>query len=394
MLRPLRIGITCHPTYGGSGALATELARALAHNGHEVHLVAYAPPFRFEDQPRLTLHELKVPDYPLFRYPPHDMAHASRLAQVIVEAKLDVLHAHYAIPHSMSAWLGREIAGRPEVGIVTTLHGTDVTLVGADPVFRPALRFALARSDAITAVSEWLAQQTNAAVCSECAVEVIPNFVDTARFKPLVAPELRRRFANDDEVLLAHASNFRPVKRVGDVVAAFALVAQQRPTRLLLIGDGPERAAVEAALDALHLRHLATFAGEVADPAEIMSCPDFFLLPSDAESFGLAALEAMACGVVPIGTDAGGFPELVHGGAAGALVPVARPDLLASTILDLLNDKARCDRMRTEALRCARGEFSAQQVVPRYEGLYRSVISRRESQRAAASPSGSEGTMP
>ena len=393
-MRALRVGITCHPTYGGSGAMATELARALAAGGHEVHLVAYAPPFRFESQPRLTLHELKVPDYPLFRYPPHDMAHASRLAQVILDADLDILHAHYAIPHSMSAWLGREIAGRREVGILTTLHGTDVTLVGNDPGFRPALRFALGQSDAITAVSTWLAERTSEFICSECVVDVIPNFVDTARFKPGVVPEVRRRFARDEEVLLAHASNFRPVKRVGDVVAAFAAVAKQRPARLLLIGDGPERAAAEASLEAYGIKPLATFAGEVPDPAELMACPDVFLLPSDGESFGLAALEAMACGVPVVGTNAGGFPELVHAGAAGEMVPVARPDLLAQTVLRLLSDSAHREALRAEALRCVREEFSTGVVVPRYEALYRSVISKRESQRAAISPSGSGPAMP
>lgn len=389
----MRIGITCHPTYGGSGALATELASALAQRGHSVHLVAYAQPFRFEARAGLTLHELRVPDYPLFRYPPHDMAHASRLAQVISEQRLDVLHAHYAIPNSMSAWLGREISGRSEVALVTTLHGTDVTLIGSDEAFRPALRFALGRSDAITAVSAWLAEQTRQAICSECAVEVIPNFVDTARFAPRRDLARRRAWAADDELLLCHASNFRPVKRVGDVIEAFAQVRKHRPARLLMLGSGPDRAAAEEALAARGLAQYTTFAGELADPSEALTCCDFFLLPSDAESFGLAALEAMACGAVALGSNSGGFPELILHGHAGVGVPVGRPDLLAAAVLELCADNARREALRTAGLECARARFSLEQVVPRYERLYESVVARRASQRAATSPSGSDAAM-
>jgi N-acetyl-alpha-D-glucosaminyl L-malate synthase BshA len=373
----LRIGITCHPTFGGSGAVAVELAEALVDRGHDVHVISYAVPFRLDPKGKVSLHEVAVPAYPLFRYPPYDMALASKLAEVARDHQLQLLHAHYAIPHSMAAYLAREILGDRRMGVVTTLHGTDITLVGADPSYRPATTFALRQSDAVTAVSSYLEGATLARICGQCAIDVIPNFVDPARYRPQPRHAMRRRFARDDELLLLHTSNFRPVKRVGDAVRVFAEVAGRRPARLLLIGDGPERASAEQLVRELGLGRAATFAGGIPDAADLTSQADVFLLPSDGESFGLAALEAMACGVPVVAARAGGIPEVVTDGEDGILAPVGDVASMAGRLLDALADEGHWARMRAKARENAVERFRTELVVPRYEAVYRRVLEQR-----------------
>lgn len=371
--RRLRIAIACHPTYGGSGVVATELGMALAARGHEVHFVSYAAPHRMRDlQEKVAYHEVEITDYPLFRYPPYDLALAAKLADVAATCAIDVIHAHYAIPHSVSAYLTREILGeRNGPKVVTTLHGTDITLVGSERAFWAVTKFGIESSDAVTAVSTYLARETEAIFRTRRPIHVIPNFVETGWYAPeRRRPTLRQRFAPEDEALLVHLSNFRPVKRVEDVVRIFFRVQRERPARLLLVGYGPERRRAEELVRELGISARVAFLGAVDGVAEILSIGDLFLLPSAGESFGLAALEAMSCGLPVIAARAGGIGEVVVDGQTGVLCDVGDCRAMAEAALGILGDPERLEAMGRAARQRAIETFPQDRIVRRYEALY------------------------
>lgn len=368
----MRIGIVCYPTYGGSGAVATELGLALALRGHDVHFISYAQPFRLHGfNERVTFHEVRVGSYPLFEHPPYSLALAVTLEQVAVRERLDVIHAHYAIPHATSAWLAREIvADKHRFGIVTTLHGTDITLVGQDPSYFSITRFSIEKSDAVTAVSDFLRDETYRAFgCGDCGIEVIPNFVSLDLFHP--APDPRPTPAG--EKVLMHISNMRPVKRLLDIVRIFARVQQELPARLVLVGDGPDRDAAQREAEALGVAARVRCVGKIEDVAGALRSADLYLLPSQTESFGLSALEAMATGVPVIGTRVGGLPEVVEHGVSGFLGEVGDVEGLARGALDLLCDRDRW-RAASAAARARAALFDIDKVIPRYEALYAAVV--------------------
>lgn len=371
----MKIGIICYPTFGGSGVVATELAHGLAERGHEIHLVSYAPPVRLEvlDE-RICHHEVEVSSYPLFRYPPYSLALASRLADIAEEVGLDLIHAHYAIPHALAALLVRDVVHPRRLAVVTTLHGTDITIVGRDPAYARIMRHAISRSDAVTSVSEYLREKTCRIFGANCPIVVIPNFVDAERFRPCVELRKRARSVSQGEYVLIHVGNFRPVKRAMKVIEAFAHVARSVPACLLMVGDGPERAVCEARVQRLHLQNRVRFLGVQAGIERLLPRADLLLLPSEYESFGLAALEAMACGVVPVATRAGGLLEVIEDGVDGLLVPEENIDHLGERVVDLLRDAGRLQVMKREARRTAVERFRAEVVVPRYEALYARVL--------------------
>ncbi len=376
MARKMRIGISCYPTIGGSGTVAVELAAALAARGHEVHVVSYDSPARLEISKGLYFHEVDVSDYPLFKYPPYVMALSSRLSDITHRYRLDILHAHYAIPHSIAAFLAREIVGRERVRVVTTLHGTDITLIGSDPAYRPITRFALQQADSVTAVSEFLKRETEQQICQVCDVAVIPNFVDTDRFHPGLRSQWNRCFAADDEWRLIHVSNFRPVKRIPDVVRIFAKVNERHPTRLVMVGDGPERVTAERLAEELGVLDRMTMVGAVTAVEGAIASADALLLPSAGESFGLAALEALSCGVPVVGAWAGGLPEVVDDGVDGILEQLGDVDAMARRLGDLLSDPERKKLFSQAARQKAVTKFRTDLVVPLYEAAYEAAWER------------------
>jgi L-malate glycosyltransferase len=375
----MKIGITCYPTYGGSGVVATELGIELAARGHEIHFITYSQPFRLTGrEANIHYHEVPVSTYPLFEYPPYDLALATRMTEVAEFHSLDLLHVHYAIPHSVSALLARQMlaARGRHLPFITTLHGTDITLVGLDRSYLPITRFGIEESDGVTAISSYLRDRTYEAFGISRDIEVIRNFVNCdfyTRDPELIAAQ-RPRFAAENERILVHLSNFRPVKRVLDVVEVFARIAPLIPSRLLLIGDGPERSAAEY----LALRHgiadRVEFLGKQDNVNELLGLSDLMLMPSEMESFGLAALEAMACRVPAIATRVGGVPELIDDGENGLLFEVGDIDGMAAGALSLLNDPARLEAMASAARRTAQDKFCATRIIPLYEEYYESVI--------------------
>ena len=372
--RLLKVGVVCYPTFGGSGVVATELGKAMAAHGHEIHLFSYAPPARLDAfDEHIHLHEIEVSSYPLFKYPPYDLALASRLAEVAEDADLDLVHAHYAIPHTVAALLVRDILGR-KLPVVTTLHGTDITVVGQDPSYKRVTKYALRKSDAVTSVSAYLKARTEEVFDLDNGMSVIPNFVDTERFQPGYERHIRSCFSRAGERVLMHVSNFRPVKRAMLAVEAFAGVARAMPATLVMIGDGPDRAACEARANALGLRDRIRFLGAQTDVENLLPAADVFLLPSEYESFGLAALEAMACGVVPLVTRAGGLPEVVRDGVDGVLVDESEMDGMGAVAVALLEDDERLGRMGKAAREAAVGRFGRRGIVEQYEAVYRSVL--------------------
>ena len=371
----MKIGITCYPTYGGSGAVATELGIALAARGHEVHFVTYQQPFRLPSfLPRVYFHEVDVGRYPLFEYPPYDLALAVRMHEVARAHDLDVLHCHYAIPHATSAWIAKEMLaaehGR-DLRVVTTLHGTDITIVGQDPSFHAITKFSIERSNGLTAVSEYLREETQRAFgCTGCRIEVIHNFVDPLVYdRTRYAPTLRPQLGADRRVLM-HVSNFRPVKRVRDVVGVFARVRERLPAVLVMIGDGPDRVDAESEARRLGVERDVHFLGKLDIVAPLLAEADLFLLPSQNESFGLSALEALASGVPVIGTRAGGLVEVVRDGETGVLCPVGDVPGMADAALEVLGDRGRWQRMSAAAIVDARQRFSRDEIVERYERFY------------------------
>ena len=369
----LKIGITCYPTYGGSGAVATELGIALAARGHQIHFITYRQPFRLpEFLPNVFFHEVDVGRYPLFEYPPYDLALAVRMHEAVVMHGLEILHCHYALPHATSAWIAREMlrAQKRDVKVITTLHGTDITIVGQDPSFNAITKFSIERSDRLTAVSEFLRRETyNAFGCTACDVAVIHNFIDPAVYNRSAYPPLLRQRLGDDPIFM-HISNFRRVKRVRDVVQIFAAVHKEIPSRLVMVGDGPDRGDAEEETRRLGLADRVHFLGKIDNVAALLASADMFLLPSSSESFGLSALEALASGVPVIGTNAGGVPEVVRNGETGILCPVGDVQGMARAALDILSDPARWQSMSDLGADDARARFSLDAIVTRYEHLY------------------------
>ncbi len=346
----------------------------MAERGHEIHLLSYAPPARLDSfHERIHLHEVAVSSYPLFKYPPYDLALASRLAEVAEDASLDLVHVHYAIPHTVAALLAKEVLGRP-LPVVTTLHGTDITVVGQDRSYKRVTRWALRNSDAVTCVSAYLRAQTEEVFGIESGMDVIPNFVDTQRFDLNRDLAVRGCFSKRSEKVVMHISNFRPVKRATLVVEAFADIAAAGPATLVMVGDGPDRGACERLARKLGLKDRVRFLGAQADIEHLLPAADVFLLPSEYESFGLAVLEAMACGVVPVATRAGGLPEVIRDGEDGVLVPESEMDKMGVLAAELLADDARRTRMAAAGREAAVGRFGRDGVVSQYEAVYRGVL--------------------
>lgn len=374
----MRVGITCYPTYGGSGVVATEIGMELAQRGHEVHFVTYANPIRLADEtPGIVYHEVEVSSYPLFQYPPYSLALASRMADVAKRANLDLLHVHYAIPHSVSATLASQMLGG-RLPFITTLHGTDVTLVGAEPSYLPITRFAIESSPAVTCISTHLRDEVFRVFGIDRPIEVIPNFVNGAMYRPVDDPALRAKYAEPDEKLVAHLSNFRPVKRVLDCIEVFARLIRRVPSRLLMIGDGPDRHAAESLAAQLGVRDRVEFLGKRRDVAVLLGIADLLLLPSQMESFGLAALEAMACGTVPIATRVGGLPEVVTDGQDGYLVPVGDTDAMAEVAESVLRSPERTRQLRAAARNTSLSRFGSESVIRMYVSLYESLLDGRQ----------------
>ncbi len=371
----MKIGITCYPTYGGSGVVATELGLELAARGHEVHFISYAVPVRMtEASERIHFHEVEVMDYPLFDHPPYALALATQMYNVAASEPLDLLHVHYAIPHSVSAYLARAMLRPRRVPFVTTLHGTDITLVGIDRSYLPITRFSIEESNAVTAISEYLRQMTLKEFDVHRPIEMIPNFVNCDVFQPAKGNSRREEFAPGNEKVLVHLSNFRPVKRVPDVIEIFALVRKEIPAKLLMIGDGPDRATAEWMVHQNGLASAVTFLGKQSQVQELLNCADLMLLPSDLESFGLAVLEAMACGVPAVCSRVGGVPEVVSDGVEGYLVTPRDIKTMAARALEILTDPGRQERMGKAARERALSQFCSTRIIPLYEKLYERVI--------------------
>ena len=372
----MRIGMVCYPTYGGSGVVATELGKALADRGHQVHFVSNSLPARLDVfRENLYFHEVSMVHYPLFEHSPYVLALTGKLVEVVREQKLDLLHVHYAIPHATAAHLAREIlAGQGiRVKVITTLHGTDITLVGKDPNYAPVVSFAIQQSDAVTAVSDFLRDETHRYFDCRKKVITVPNFVDLHRFTPSVRPGLRERFCPEGHRLLIHISNFRRVKRIDRVVEWFHRISDQVPSTLLMVGDGPELPRAEQSVREGGLSGKVHFIGR-QDPVEsLLGVSDLLLLPSETESFGLAALEAMACGVPVMSSDAGGLPELIEDGLGGILVPENGQAQGIERAVALLSDPSRLDQFRQASIRRA-SNYSLERILPLYEALYREVL--------------------
>lgn len=373
----MKIGITCYPVYGGSGVVATELGKSLAARGHEIHFIAYSMPFRLgHATENLYFHEVSVNTYPLFEYPPYSLSLTSKMVDVVRFEKLDLLHVHYAIPHAASAVMARDILATHgiRIPIVTTLHGTDITIVGQDPSFAPVAEYSIRQSDGVTAVSAYLKQETLARFDVPSDIEVIPNFIDTTRFRPLNKGHFRQALCPNAEKVLVHVSNFRPVKRATDVVHVLHRIRQEGvAAMLLLVGDGPDRVPAEHLARELGVYEHIRFLGKQEPVEEILSIADVFLMPSGSETFGLAALEAMACGVPVVSTDIGGLPELVEDNVSGFLRPLGNIDALTEATSRLLKDEELHTRMAEGALRRAVDHFDQDIIVPQYESYYERV---------------------
>jgi N-acetyl-alpha-D-glucosaminyl L-malate synthase BshA len=382
----MKIGITCYPTYGGSGVVATELGIELAALGHEIHFITYSQPFRLTGrEANIHFHEVAVSNYPLFEHPPYDLALATRMAEVAEFYSLDLLHVHYAIPHSVSALLARQMIRTESSGFsgrtlpfITTLHGTDITLVGLDRSYLPVTKFGIAQSDGVTAISSHLADRTRELFGIDSEIEVIRNFVNCDVYvrKPELVAEMRPRFAEPHEKLLVHLSNFRPVKRVTDVIEVFARVAHALPARLMLIGDGPDRSTAEYLAMQHDVQDRIHFLGKQDNVNELLSLADLMIMPSQMESFGLAALEAMACSVPSIATRVGGVPELIEDGLNGLLFEVGDVESMATGAISLLLDEDRLQTLSKAARKTAQTRFCASKIIPLYEEYYKRVIER------------------
>jgi L-malate glycosyltransferase len=366
----MKIGIVCYPTYGGSGVVATELGKALADRGHQVHFISYALPMRLDGYVgNMFYHEVEMSSYPLFEFPLYTPALASKIIEVCRYEKLDVVHVHYAIPHAVSAFLAREVLSG-DLKVVTTLHGTDITLVGLEPSFLPLMKFTIEKSDGVTAVSRFLREKTTTNYGIDKDIVVIPNFVDTEKYHRKVTDEIRSRLAPPEEKILIHISNFRAVKRVPDVIRIFAEVRKKTPCHLLLVGDGPDRSVCEQLARELHLEDHIRFLGKQLELVSILSAADLMLMPSQSESFGLSALEAMACEVPVISSSVGGLPELQVHGETGYIAEIGDIDRMARYAVDLLTNDTKCALFRQACRKRAVEQFDVRKIVPMYEEYY------------------------
>ncbi|WP_446743741.1 N-acetyl-alpha-D-glucosaminyl L-malate synthase BshA [Silvibacterium acidisoli] len=378
----MKIGITCYPTYGGSGVVATELGIELAAAGHEIHFITYSQPFRLTGREHgIFYHEVPVSNYPLFEYPPYDLALATRMSEVAAYYQLDLLHVHYAIPHSISAYLARQmlVERKQRLPFVTTLHGTDITLVGLDHSYLPITRFGIEESDGVTAISNYLREKTQEQFHVKNEIEVITNFVNCDVYSPLsneIREAGRSQFAQPGEKILVHLSNFRPVKRAVDAVEVFARVNREVPSRLLLVGDGPDRSQSEWLAQRYGIQDRIHFLGKQSSVNELLPLADLMLMPSEMESFGLVALEAMACRVPTIATRVGGVPELIEDGVNGYLFPVGAVDEMARAAIGLLSDEQKLEAMRLAGRQTAQKKFCTTKIIPQYEAYYKRVLDR------------------
>lgn len=366
----MKIGIVCYPTYGGSGVIATELGKALAARGHRIHFISYAQPMRLDEYlDNVTYHEVEMASYPLFEFPLYTPALASKIVEVARFEKLDLVHAHYAIPHAISAFLAREIL-RTHLKVITTLHGTDITLVGLEPSFLPVMKFSIEQSDGVTAVSRFLREKTTTNYNINKDIRVIPNFVDTGKYRRVEHPDVRAKFAPPEERVLIHVSNFRPVKRVQDVIRIFGEVRKKVPSRLLLVGDGPERSACEILTREMNLQQHVRFLGKQLELVPILSSADLMLMPSQSESFGLSALEAMACDVPVISSSVGGLPELQVHGETGYIAEIGDIDRMAKYAVELLTNEPKRRQFGAAGRIRAVENFDVGKIVSLYEEYY------------------------
>ncbi len=371
----MKIGITCYPTYGGSGVVATELGIELAARGHEIHFISYAMPIRLTGaSERIFFHEVEVTTYPLFDHPPYTLALATKMGEVAEQASLDLLHVHYAIPHSVSALLARMMASPRRLPFITTLHGTDITLVGSDRSYLPITRFSIEQSDGVTAISNYLRDRTLREFEIKRPIDVIPNFVNCDLYKKCDNEAARARWAPGGEPILMHLSNFRPVKRLTDVIEIFALVREKIPAKLVLIGDGPDRGAAEYIVRKKRLTKDVFFLGKQDRVHEKLGVADLFLLPSDEESFGLAALEAMACEVPVVATNVGGLPEVVKHAVDGYLFEPRDVHTAAKYALEILTRPDRGRMMGQMARTDARAKYCSNDIIPLYEAYYEKIL--------------------
>ena len=377
-MRKLKIGITCYPTVGGSGVIATELGKMLAERGHEIHFITSSVPFRLNKiYPTVFFHEVEVNNYSVFQYPPYDIALASKMADVIKEEKLDVLHVHYAIPHAVCAVLARDMCGE-NIGIVTTLHGTDISVLGEDSTLQQSIKYGIDRSDIVTTVSDALKVETYERIETTKPIETIYNFVDEEVFHPVDGSKLKQQFGiREDERVLIHISNFRKIKNIPDIIEAFMKVREAMPAKLLLVGDGPEKHRVMDKLRDMPYKSDVLFLGKQENIAELFSISDLKLLLSEKESFGLVLLEAMACGVPGIGTNIGGIPEVIEHGTNGYLVELGDVDAVAQYAIELLSDEDKLTQFRMNALDTVQTKFKSEKIIEQYEKIYEKLAAVR-----------------
>ncbi|MFS0576759.1 N-acetyl-alpha-D-glucosaminyl L-malate synthase BshA [Sporosarcina sp. 179-K 3D1 HS] len=377
-MNKLKVGVICYPSLGGSGVVATELGQKMTERGHEMHFISSGRPFRLtEENPRIIFHEVKIDDYAVFQYPPYDIALANEIAQVIEEEKLDLLHVHYAVPHAISASLGKDMA-QSDIGIITTLHGTDVTILGHDPGLRNTVRYGINKSDRTTAVSEFLAQETMELIRPDRPIMRIHNFIDENRYRPVEPGLLKEELGiRQEERVMIHISNFRKVKRIPDIIMSFQKVVEKMPdVKLLLVGEGPEKPDMEQLVLDLHLESHVIFTGKRNDLPELLAISDVMFQMSEKEAFGLVLLEALACGVPSIATDIGGIPEVIEDGVNGFLVPLGDCEEAAAKAVTLLQDDALLDTFKRHALAIANEKFDTETIVSQYESLYYEVVGR------------------
>lgn len=370
----MKIGITCHPTYGGSGVVGTELGRELAACGHEIHFISYSPPIRLKMGDRIYFHEVEVLSYPLFEYPPYDLVLATKMAEVAVRQELDLLHVHYAIPHSISAFLAKQMLSEHAIPFMTTLHGTDITIVGNDRSYLPITRLGIEESDSVTAVSDYLRNRTVAEFGIKRPIERVYNFVNCDVFHKSLDSRFRSQFAQSDEALVIHISNFRPVKRTQDVVDVFSRIRKKLKAKLLMVGDGPDRPSAERLAEAEGVESDVFFLGKRTDMERLLSVSDLLLLPSELESFGLVALEAMASEVPVVASRVGGVPEVVEDGRDGVLCEVGDTAAMADAALELLADSERRLEMGRSGREHAGRDFCHQKIVAQYVALYEKML--------------------
>ena len=372
----MKIGITCYPTYGGSGVVATELGKALAKRGHSIHFISYAIPIRLEEyNENIFFHEVETAQYPLFEFPLYTVSLASKMIEVAKFEKIDLFHVHYAIPHATSGFLAKTILGNDHPKLITTLHGTDITLVGLEPSYLPVMKFSIEQSDGVTAVSRFLREKTMTNYGINKEIEVIPNFVDTAQYRRTESCRFRKQMAPNGEKILVHISNFRAVKRVADVVRIFDQVRKKLPAKLLLVGDGPDRSSCEILCRELGITDLVKFLGKQLELVEILSASDVFLMPSQSESFGLSALEAMACEVPVVSSSVGGLPELQVHGETGYIAEIGDVDRMARYAIELLMNEQK-HALFASACRRRAEQFGVKSIVDQYENYYTKVLAQ------------------